>query len=200
MTKYILHGGMLRPQTDQNKKYYHEIVKDIHAPKILLIYFPREEDMYEDLLNRDKQNFALSNPGKTFEFEIATIEKLADQIVNCNVVFITGGETNKLLERIKESKVDLKEASHGKVVAGSSAGAYLMSEWYYTNGGKEIRQGLGLVDAAVWAHYRADRGSEYWLSEEQIAEIEKELQDKVPGQGVVKLPEQEFIVYNQPQL
>lgn len=196
MTKYILHGGMLRPQTDQNRKYYHEIVKDIDAPKILLIYFPREEDMYEDLLNRDKQNFALSNPGKTFEYEIATIENLSEQIANCDVVFITGGETNKLLERIKQSNVDLKEATRGKVVAGSSAGAYLMSEWYYTNGGKEIRQGLGLVNVAAWAHYRADRGSEYWLSEEQIQGIEKELQEKIGDGEVVKLPEQEFVVYN----
>jgi peptidase E len=195
MTKFILHGGVMSPRSESNKAFYAEMSAGIDMPKVLLVYFARQITEYDYLLNRDQDNFAWANPGKDFEFTIAEPEKLHEQVAKSDVVLIAGGDTDKLFKAIRDTDIDLQEECKGKVIAGSSAGAYLISRWYYTNSGKEIRKGLGLVNVAAWAHYRADRGNEYFLEDDKIAQIEQGLRSRIDGKHVALLREQEYKVY-----
>lgn len=195
MTKFILHGGVMSPQSQSNKAFYEEMAEGIEKPKVLLVYFARESSEYDYLLNRDRDNFAWANPGKEFEFTIAESETFSEQIMNNDVLLIAGGDTERLFAAIKGTSVDMRELSKDKVIAGSSAGAYLISKWYYTNSGKEIRKGLGLINVAAWAHYRADRGNEYFVEDDQIAQIEQELKSKIDDGETALLHEQEFEVF-----
>lgn len=193
-TKYILHGGVTATRSETNRAYFREMVTGVHEPRVLLVYFAKEPDEYEYLYERDTGNFAWANPGVDIGFTIATQENLAEQIESHNVIYFIGGETQKLIDTVGVH--DLSEDDFdAKVVSGSSAGAYLLSRCYYANSRKAIFDGLGILPIAVWAHFRADRGHEYWLSEESIIQIENDLSDKVEGGPVVKLPEQEFVVY-----
>ena len=42
---------------------------------------------------------------------------------------------------------------NGKVVGGSSAGAYVLSKYYYSNTEDKVEEGTGAVPVKVTAHY-----------------------------------------------
>lgn len=193
-TKFILHGGMMRWQTDANKLYYQETVKSIVNPKVLLVYFARQDDEISELIKRDKNSFVWANPGLIIEFTVATEKNFVEQVMVNDIIFLAGGETQKLINTVIRTEINLGVVLDGKTLSGSSAGAYLISEWYYTNSGKEIRQGLGLLPIAVWAHYRAEEGTEFYLPETKEQEIKEELIAKIGDGELVLLREQEMIV------
>jgi peptidase E len=194
-TKYILHGGNERwQQTEANKLFYQEMVKGIKRPKVLLVYFARGFDKIPELFKKDKENFAWANPEIKIKFILAEEEKFVDQVKNSNVIFLVGGDTQKLLTTLKKINEDLKKIFENRVVAGASAGVYVLSKWFYTNSGKEIRAGLGILPIVAWAHYRAERGGIYWLSEDEITDIQKGLKEKIGDGKLVLLQEQEMVV------
>lgn len=195
-TKYILHGGMMKHRSDSNKAFYKEMLKGVTDPSVLLVYFARGLDEYGYLYNRDKENFAWANPGIEVSFEIADEEEFTEQVKRNSIIFFGGGETQNLVDAVRRSSLDASMLAH-KAVAGSSAGAYLISRWYYANSKDEIREGMGWLPIATMAHYGSDPKYDYWLPQERLDVIEKRLQTKVDGGKVVKLPEQEFVVYNQ---
>ncbi len=193
-TKYILHGGMMRWRTEANRLYYHEMAKGMANPKILLVYFARKDDEIPELTKRDEGNFAWANPGINIEYTVATEENFLEQVKVNDVILLAGGETQKLIDAIKRTNIELKEAFEGKIISGSSAGAYLISSWYYTNSGKEVRPGLGLLPIAVWAHYRPEKGTEFWIPQDQEQEVMNKLKIKIGDGELVLLHEQEMVV------
>lgn len=184
----------MRWQTEANRRYYQEMVKGLAQPKVLLVYFAREDDEIPGLIERDKNNFAWANPGVEIEYLVATEGDFAKQVQESDVILLADGETDKLIATVKRTGIDLKQAFEGKIVSGSSAEAYLIAEWYYTNNDREIRRGLGLLPIAVWAHYRPEKGSEYDISESEIETIEKEMLTHVSEDKFIKIPEQEMVV------
>ncbi len=195
--KYILHGGIVKFQTEENKLYYQEMVKDLSNPTVLLVYFAREDSEVPKLTERDTNNFAWANPGVDIALDVANENEFIEQVKANDVIFFMGGATQKLIDAVERTGIDLKKALEGKIVSGSSAGAYLISKWYYTNSGKEIRQGLGLLPIAVWAHYRPDKGSEYYLSEDQEQVVKETLKARIRNNKLVLLHEQEMLVFEQ---
>lgn len=193
MTTYMLHGGICGEQTENNKLYYQEMVKGLDDPNILLVYFARELDEYEVLKNRDKANFQWANPEKTFTFTIANEENFVEQAKNSDVIFFCGGVTNKLIKAVQKQDADLKELFEGKIISGSSAGANMLSEWFYGHGAKEVDQGLGILSVTVFAHYKAGKDTKFWLSDERILQIEEELKEKSGRSEIICLPEQKFV-------
>lgn len=194
-TKYILHGGMMRWQSKFNKLYYQEMVKGVANPKVLLVYFARKGDEIPGLIERDKNNFTWANPGVKVEQTVAIEKNFVEQVRANDVILLVGGETQKLIDTVKRTEIDLKKAFEGKIISGSSAGACLLAEWFYNNSGKEIFPGLGLLPVAVWTHYRPEKGTEFWISEDQEHEVMNELRARIGDSKLALLHEQEMVVF-----
>ncbi len=192
MTKYILHGGASAPQSEDNRLFYQEMVKDLTNPKVLLVYFAREFDEYDYLKNRDINNFRWANPEVQFTFAFANEDDFIRQVQEADAVFFAGGTSYKLIAALREQDVNLKQLFEGKIISGSSAGANMMSEWFYGYGAKEVGEGLGVLPITVFVHYKADKDTKFWLSDESTAEIEKELIEKSGRSEIIRIPEQKF--------
>lgn len=150
-TKYVLHGGFT-PGQNKDDYFYQEILKDApQEPKILLVYFAKEEDRVA--LNRDEDvgQFNKNRGGRVLKFETANKESFIKQILNSDVVYLHGGHSGKLLEALKEYP-KLKKSFEGKIVAGDSAGANVLAEAFYSKS-IGVSDGLGIIPIKLISHY-----------------------------------------------
>lgn len=194
MTKYILHGGATKLRTDDNKRYYQEMVRGLQNPKILLIYFARELDQYDESFKIDAEMFEWANPEVPYALTVATEEDFIEQARESDVLYFAGGTSYKLIEAIKKQDTDVKKLFEGKVISGSSAGANMVSEWFYGHGAREVGRGLGTLPITVFVHHRASEGQKFWVDDERTKEIEDELLLKSGRTEILRIPEQKFIV------
>lgn len=126
-TKYVLHGGYAHRQNADNDAFHQEILKDIsESPKILLVYFAVEKELYDANFKKDTEYFEKFAGDKKLIFEIAKQEIIVQQIGRSEVVYLAGGTTVNLLEALRKVE-NWKELVEGKIVAGESAGAYALS-------------------------------------------------------------------------
>lgn len=154
MTKYILHGGDTREINPDNNGFFREMTlgsKD--KILVLLNYFAREDSEVEGLAEQDKQRFLQNYDGKDLEFEIAHPEQLIGQISRADVMYMRGGETNWLKEKLLKTP-NLTELFKNKVIAGSSAGAYVLSKYYWGNDTNKLGDGLGIINFKTYCHYQ----------------------------------------------
>ena len=90
-----------------------------------------------------------------------------DKILNADIIYICGGDTVKLINDIKDYKIDklLKEAlNKGTVLAGMSAGAILLSNKGFSDSlilreesdKHSFINGLGFVDLDICPHYHSN--------------------------------------------
>lgn len=194
MTRYILHGGASLPQSEDNKLYYQEMVKGLAEVNVLLVYFAREQSEYALLSERDMSNFRWANPNVICTFTIANEHNFVQQVQKADIVIFSGGTSYKLIATIKKQGVNLKELFKNKIIAGSSAGANMLSEWFYGHGAGEVGEGLGILPITVYVHYKADKDGKFWFSDEKTAKIEKELVEKSGRTEIIRIPEQKCTV------
>ncbi|MBI2355820.1 MAG: Type 1 glutamine amidotransferase-like domain-containing protein [Candidatus Doudnabacteria bacterium] len=188
MTKYILHGGATRKPVESNKQFFREILARLpQKVKVLLVYFAREENEYEIKFEDDKHNFHSNSPDKIIDIEIANsdLEILRRQIANSDVIYVRGGNTQPLLEKMKQLP-DFADLIKDKVYAGSSAGMYLVSKYYYSNDRKRIEHGLGILPIKVFAHW----------DESKLDKL-KQLENFGEDLPIYKLAEGEYTVIEQ---
>jgi peptidase E len=155
MTKFILHGGATNLPVESNKKFFQESVPDFDRKiRILIVYFARKIEDYPWMFEQDVDNFKMNSPKKDLELEIADAnpEKFRQQIKSADVLYVRGGNTLPLIEKLKEIP-DFGELINGKIYAGSSAGMYAVSKYYYSNDGKPIEEGLGILQIKALAHW-----------------------------------------------
>jgi len=83
--------------------------------------------------------------------------QLADSIAQSRLLYMLGGFTGYLGETIKDSlcwQAMLKAYEDGAVLAGSSAGARLMCQYYFDPARRQVVEGLGLVpNTCVLPHH-----------------------------------------------
>ncbi|HEX5456056.1 MAG TPA: Type 1 glutamine amidotransferase-like domain-containing protein [Candidatus Saccharimonadales bacterium] len=192
-SKYILHGGATIGQKE-NVEFYRQMAEGLKNIGILLVYFSRDKEDWPGLKKNDKENFQAANPGNEFKFTVADENNFAKQVAESDVIYFAGGSTLKLMSTIKTAGIDLKKALEGKVVAGSSAGAHLIAKWHYGHTAKRINPGVGLVDAAVFTHYRPLEGTYFYKPEELVEKIEEGL--KKTGSKTYFLKEQQSVIIN----
>ena len=155
MTKFILHGGFTRVDNELNRSFFRELVKDVPSGgTVLLVYFARKNDEIEVRFKQDKELIQNQTNNKSFNFVLATNDSFINQVKESNVIFISGGDTDKLLTTLKEYS-DFKEAIKYKTVAGSSAGAYVFSTFYFSNSRNENFKGLGILPIRIICHYQS---------------------------------------------
>ena len=87
----------------------------------------------------------------------ANDESLAASLREAKLIYILGGFTGYLGETLKGSsawKAALDAYRNGAVIAGSSAGAMVMCEFYYDPGTRKVVEGLNLVpNSLVLPHH-----------------------------------------------
>jgi peptidase E len=182
MTKYILHGGKTTIDNENNKNFFKEIVTGLRNPHILLVYFARPESEWEELSNEDTQKLMSCDKNITREIADRNMEKCIEQIKHSDAIYMRGGTTQDLLDNLKKIK-NLGKLFEGKTVAGSSAGAYVLSKYYWGNSVAEIREGLGILKIKSIAHFS-----------EELQQGYDKLKSYKEDYPLYALPDTEFVV------
>lgn len=156
MTKFILLGGFPQKADDGGKAFYEELVKGFQEPiKVLFCMFARPEGAWQKTFIEDQAIFAQHLPNKKLTLKMASPEKFLDQIRWANVIYFRGGITERLLEELKK-QVGWEKIIQEKTIAGTSAGANVLAEYYAALDRPEAEKGLGLLPVKVIVHYRSD--------------------------------------------
>ncbi len=84
---------------------------------------------------------------------------IVDKISQSRLIYMLGGFTGYLGETLKNSvswQAMLEAYANGAVIAGSSAGAMVLCQYYYDHGRSQVVEGLGLVpNTCVLPHHNA---------------------------------------------
>ena len=88
-------------------------------------------------------------------------EMIAKKMAGSNLIYLTGGLANVLVERLKNMGVDRLLYSYGGVIVGRSAGALALCRKCIitcrSNSKVKIIDGLGLIDLALKVHYKPEK-------------------------------------------
>lgn len=153
MTKYILHGGNSKEINPDNDSFFREMTSCSKGKILILLnYFSREDNEIETLAKQDQQRFIQNSDNKELDFEIADPDQLTEQIKKADVLYIRGGDTGKLKNKLSKTP-HFEQLIKEKVIAGSSAGVYVLSRYYYGNDSARIGEGLGVLNFKAFCHY-----------------------------------------------
>ena len=150
--KIILHGGYSDHDVTENNSFYREIVKDINKDvvKVLLVLFAKRDEAQAELFSRVVSNFKKIED-VIFNFTKAEQTNFIEQVRESDVVYLSGGQTIKLINILK-SYPDFISSLKDKVVVGDSAGTYALSAWFYSKSEGGIFEGLGIAPVNVICH------------------------------------------------
>lgn len=143
-----------------------------------------KKNKWPTLFEQDKQLFVQVAPQKNLTFVLAQEESvvLSEQLKNADVIYLRGGSTPalKAVLGMVENLVDLLK---DKIVVGSSAGAYVLSKYYYTHERDCIDEGLDVLPVKTMCHYVEDRADKL-----------RDLKEFAEGLPVYAIPEEKFVV------
>lgn len=154
MTKFILHGGNTRDFNEYNDSFFREMTAESTGKiKILLNYFSRENNEVAQCAEQDKKRILQHSVNKNVDFDIAAPNSMARQLETADVLYIRGGDTEKLVN-IMKTIPRFHELLEHKVVAGSSAGVYVLAKYYWENDTDVLGEGLGILNLKARCHYQ----------------------------------------------
>tara|TARA_B100000745_G_C20148603_1_gene393832 strand:+ start:2207 stop:2794 length:588 start_codon:yes stop_codon:yes gene_type:complete len=154
-TKFILHGGYTSEKNDLNQGYFTEMVNDVSDEgNILLVYFASKDEGIEEKFQKDSDRMKSLVGDKELSILKATKENFIEEVKSSDVIYIRGGDTQKLKATLDEYP-EFLESIKGKTISGSSAGAYVLSKYYFTNSLNKVMEGYGCVPARVVCHYES---------------------------------------------
>lgn len=152
MIKYILHGGNTGEVNKDNNNFFKEMTSGLKGNvKILLNYFARKDSEIEKLAKQDKQRLLKHSKNKNLQFQVAQVERFEKQLKWANVMYMRGGIIIHLIKKLKNIK-NIEKLFRDKVIAGSSAGAYALSKYYWGNNTKRLGKGLGILNIKCYCH------------------------------------------------
>jgi peptidase E len=155
MTKYILHGGASKYDTDDNKKFFREITTSLSdSATILVVCYMMEGKNWDEVLEADKKTFLTVAPDKNLNLILADKETSAflNQIKETDAIYMHGGNT-KVLKEYLDKIPNLENVWKDKVVAGTSAGALVLAKYWYENDDDTYNVGLGIFPFKLFCHY-----------------------------------------------
>jgi cyanophycinase-like exopeptidase len=156
-TKYILHGGSAQHTNAENDKFFKEIFKGTgNTVKILLVHFAGTPERAEKNKKIDTAQFERVKGDKLLTFQIAFESTFYDQIAWADVVYFGGGTTVRLLEALQHFK-GLKDKFAGKIIAGESAGANILTAYCYSKSGGGVIKGLGILPIKFMPHFNGEQ-------------------------------------------
>lgn len=168
MTRILLHGGNADNGSERNARFFTDILTGFNKSevRILCIYFARPEGRWEDSFATDESSFKARaiELGKDVDLILATydIEKFLDEFEKADVIFINGGYKGHLRSALAGIGVNkVREMIRGKTLVGISAGANMLSKYYYSLASGGIREGIGLLDIKLLTHANSDAATQY---------------------------------------
>jgi peptidase E len=183
-TTFILHGGLTSIASQNNALFFKTITSKLEdGDKVLFVGFARDDEKIQDVYERDKKSL-LEQTDRSIIVVNATHENFTEQVKSSAVVYITGGDTRKLLKEVKQHP-DFLKLIDGKTIAGSSAGANVFSSLYYSTALKTVCEGLGILPFLLVCHY----GNKEMGADERAV---SELKQHNSAFEVITLAEQEF--------
>lgn len=190
-TRIILHGGNSDRDTDKNNKFYNAVIESIDSEvvRVLCVYFARPERRWEDSYYDDQISFRRIEREMSREIE-TKLAKSSDpedflrDIAEADVVFINGGIQGNLKETLLTiGEERFFEALQSKTLVGISAGANVLSKYYYSIATQGIREGTGFLDIKILTHY----------SEHDAKQLEM-LKTHGEDLQIVTIPEEEYVI------
>ena len=151
-TKFILHGGFAKGQKQENDDFTKEILKTApSSSRILLVYFAEEPDRISFKEEEDFQQFNKNKGDKVLSFEIASEDLFLEQAKQSDIIYLHGGHSGKLLDALKKIP-NLEKMFSGKIIAGDSAGANVLTAAFYSRK-IGVSAGLSLLPIKIISHY-----------------------------------------------
>ncbi|TSC70427.1 MAG: hypothetical protein CEO12_361 [Parcubacteria group bacterium Gr01-1014_46] len=156
-TKFILHGGFTPGnQNENNSDFYKEILKDAHeGTKVLIVPFAKDVERIPLTTERVKNEFNKNKQQEKLEFEVANEEFFIKQVNSADVIYFQGGTSLKLLDVLKKFP-ELKDSLTGKIIAGESAGANVLGEFFFSPSANKVFEGLGILPIKIIPHYKEE--------------------------------------------
>ncbi|OGZ01858.1 MAG: hypothetical protein A3A43_03345 [Candidatus Liptonbacteria bacterium RIFCSPLOWO2_01_FULL_56_20] len=179
-TKFILHGGFTTGEKQENNPFFQEILSSAPSEtKVLLVYFAKEPDRIAKNREEDIEQFNRDKGDKILSFEVATEDLFPEQVKKADVIYLHGGHSGKLLDALKKFP-NLGQLFGGKIIAGDSAGANVLTAAFYSQK-IGVSEGFGLVPIKIISHYREE-------NKDKLNEVRPEL-------DTLFLPEYHFKVF-----
>lgn len=189
-TKFVLSGGVIT-RKNEGIDFLNEAIKGFKEPvKMLNCLFARKEKDWEKFFEEDKEFYAERIKDRKFILELADPENFAEQVKRSDVIYLRGGDTEKLLQLLKKNLGWIKFLD-GKTVAGTSAGTDAVVRFYSDLDGEGVSEGLGLLDIKTIVHWKSDYGFGKIDWDKCFEELER-FGEKLP---TYKLGEGEFAVF-----
>jgi peptidase E len=181
-TTIIMHGGF-EPgnQEKDSSRFYTEILK--HAPdnaRVLVVPFAKEPERIPAATEKIIRQLNSNKWQDKITIEVAEKQSFAEQITRSDVIYLQGGATLKLLAALQEFP-KFKEWCQGKTLAGESAGANVMGQYFYSKKSDSIGKGLGILPVKTIPHYKEE-------STEKLDKVGKEFE-------LLLLPEYTYRVF-----
>ena len=171
-TTFILHGGFTPKMAQEDDAFFGKILKSApRNPKILLVYFAKEEDRIPKNRAEDIAQFEKNKEDKIISFETANEKNFPDQVAQADIIYFHGGKSLKILETLSKYH-NLKSMFQGKVVAGDSAGANILSVCFYSQSSDRISEGLGILPIKLIPHYSETQKNKLRELKEHHLELE----------------------------
>lgn len=155
MTKYILHGGFKEGLKQINDGFFREILNCTARGRVnvLLVYFATDNG--DEYYSEDIEQFVNNNLEKReLDFKKASVEEFESQVEWADVVYLHGGNSMKMLEKM-EHFPDFGKKIVGKVVVGDSAGSNFLSKVFYSKRNGACR-GSGILPIKFIPHFEIE--------------------------------------------
>ena len=173
MKKLVLIGGGETGRgntTYETKEIDEEIVKmtDKEHPNFLFIGLASSHaDSYYDTMKKIYKNLGCETVYLKKSNLVNNPDIVKDKIMNADIIYICPGDTVKLLDHVKEYKLEkllLDAYNNGTVLVGNSAGAILLTDKGYSDSliyrnesdKHEFINGLGFVNLSFCPHYHSN--------------------------------------------
>ncbi len=166
------------------------------TPAVLVFPWTRQSIDKKDTKRKLIANYLKSIGARKIDFAepADTMKTIIEKVNSSDLIYLPGGLTNLLVERLKKAKITALLKKYDKVIIGNSAGAHALCKKYIGMRGQdgraatEIAQGLGLVNFAVVVHYDVSYDKELkTLSKKKIIKI-------------YAIPERSALIYNNENL
>jgi hypothetical protein len=168
-TKVVVSGGFAEELNELNSLFFKEILEGTgNKVTVLLILFSRPEDVWGLKSKGPIAQFDKVKGSKKLNYVIANHEELEEQITSSEIVYIRGGTNSLLLNEVSRHP-RFVELIKGKIVAGESAGTYLLSDYFYSKSEGGVFRGLGVLPVKTICHFEGK-------NEEQLDKCPKELE------------------------
>jgi dipeptidase E len=174
MPKYYLLGGENTHKRDAQEVNQRAFNDAGGAPKILVFSWARAS--FDNSYAKSKIIFDYfsslgANTINTVSYS-STNGEIEEKIVQSDLVYLTGGVSSVLIERLRRLGVDSLLRDFRGVIVGRSAGALALCRkcviTYRSTSEVKVIDGLGLVDLTLKAHYKLGKDTELLeLSKEQ---------------------------------